>query len=121
MSSNQMSSKSTFRKPIYLGLTVIGIVMPYLYFVPWFLDNPGDVGGFFSLAMANAISTMLTWDILISALALTVFALTQRAALGTGRIVAVIASTFLIGVSCGLPLLLYFREDTSPTTTTAAA
>ena len=101
------------RKTLYLALTIIGIIMPYIYFVPWFLDNPGDIVGFLTLATANPVATMLTWDILISALVLVVFALGHLAQLGTGRIVMVIASTFLIGVSCGLPLLLYFRESQS--------
>jgi hypothetical protein len=99
------------RKHLYLALTVIGIIMPYAYFVPWFLENAGDVAGFFALATANPIATMLTWDIGISALVLVVFALAHLTQLGVGKIVAVIAGTFLIGVSCGLPLLLYFRES----------
>jgi len=99
------------RKTLYLALTIIGIIMPYLYFVPWFLDNPGDIIGFLTLATANPVATMLTWDIVISALALTVFALTHLTQLGVGKIVMVIAGTFFIGVSCGLPLLLYFRES----------
>ncbi|MEQ8745486.1 DUF2834 domain-containing protein [Pyruvatibacter sp.] len=98
------------RKSIYLALTVIGIVMPYLYFVPWFLENPGDVIGFLALATANPIATMLTWDIILSAVVLTFFALFHLGELGTARIITVIAGTFPIGVSCGLPLLLYFRE-----------
>lgn len=99
------------RKHLYLALTLIGIIMPYTYFVPWFLDNPGDIVGFLTLATANPIATMLTWDILISALVLVVFALAHITQLGVGKIAAVIAGTFLIGVSCGLPLLLYFRES----------
>ncbi|MGD1934650.1 MAG: DUF2834 domain-containing protein [Candidatus Phaeomarinobacter sp.] len=99
------------RKTLYLALTIIGVIMPYLYFVPWFLDNPGDIVGFLTLATANPIATMLTWDIVISAIALTVFALAHLTQLGAGKIIMVIAGTFLIGVSCGLPLLLYFRES----------
>lgn len=98
------------RKSLYLVLAVIGTVVPYYFFVPWFLDNPGDVGGFLTLAFANAPAAMLSADVAIAALVLSVFAVTQAARLGGGKVAAVIASTFLIGVSCGLPLMLYFRE-----------
>ncbi len=98
------------RKTVYLALTLVGIIMPYSYFVPWSLENGLDFTAFMTLATANPLSTMLTWDVGISAVALTVFALAHLTSLGGGRIAAVIAGTFLIGVSCGLPLLLYFRE-----------
>ena len=99
------------RKSLYLILAVIGTAVPYYFFVPWFLENPGDVVAFLALAFANAPAAMLSADVAIAAAVLSIFALTQAARLGAGRVVAVIASTFLIGVSCGLPLLLYFREQ----------
>ncbi len=98
------------RRTVYLVLTVIGTIAPYWFFVPWAAENGLDLVAFLDLAFANPVSSMLTADISITAVALIVFALAHLPRLGGARIATLIAGTFLIGVSFSLPLLLYWRE-----------
>jgi hypothetical protein len=97
-------------KTIYLGLCVLGVVLPYWQFVPWLAANGLNMHVFFQQLFVNHISALFGMDVLVSALALLVFARSEGSRLGvTGRWLPLIA-VLSVGVSLGFPLFLYMRE-----------
>ena len=93
---------------VYVALAVAGAAVPLAAFLPW-LDAHGlDAGEFVAELFANRISTFFALDVIVSAVVLVVFVAAEGARV-PGRWLAVVA-TFLIGVSCGLPLFLALRE-----------
>jgi hypothetical protein len=97
-------------KTIYLVLCVVGLVLPYWQFVPWLAANGLNMPLFFQQLFANRIGAFFGMDVLVSAVALVVFARNEssRLALPAGRWLPLIA-VLTVGVSLGLPLFLYMR------------
>ena len=94
---------------IYLGLAVWGTVHPMAWFVTWFRQNGLDPAGLIDAWHANAASSGLVWDLTIAAVALTVWVLAEVYVRKNWEALLAIPATFLIGVSCGLPLYLFLR------------
>lgn len=97
-------------KGIYLLLCIIGTILPYSQFVPWLLSNGVDLPLFFEQLFANRISTFFGMDVMVSAVVLLVFILSEGARIRLRQSWLPVASTFFVGVSLGLPLFLYLRE-----------
>ena len=98
------------RKTIYLVLCVIGVALPYWEFVPWVAANGLHMTLFFQQLFANRVSAFFGMDVFVSAVALLVFARAESAGMGArGRWITLLA-VLTVGVSLGLPLLLYMRE-----------
>src|SRR5450755_1814821 len=96
------------RKAAYLILCVLGVVLPYWQFVPWLVANGLNLRLFVEQLFANRIGAFFGMDVLVSAIALLVFARSERLE-GFLRWLPLIA-VLTVGVSLGLPLLLYLRE-----------
>jgi hypothetical protein len=97
-------------KTIYLVLCVLGVVLPYWQFVPWVAANGLNMPLFFQQLFANRIGAFFGMDVFVSAVALLVFAGRESSRLGpSGRWIPLVA-VLTVGVSLGLPLLLYMRE-----------
>jgi len=95
----------------YLVLSVLGFLLPYSQFLPWLRENGFDLQTFHYEMFENRISTFFVFDVLIAAGALLVFILFEGKRLGVKHLWAPILGTFLGGVSFGLPLFLYLREE----------
>ncbi len=95
---------------VYLGLALLGAVLPYSQFIPFLAQHGLDIPLLFDQLFANRISSFFGLDVMISALAVLVFAAAQLRRLGTRRLAVCVLATIGIGPSCGLPLLLYLRE-----------
>jgi hypothetical protein len=94
---------------LYLGLAVWGAVHPMWYFIGWFTENGWSLGGMIVAWHANAATSGLVWDLTIAAIALTVWILAEVGVRRNWSALLAIPATFLIGVSCGLPLYLFLR------------
>lgn len=95
---------------IYLGLAIVGTIQPMRYFQQWFDANGYDLGLMLDAWHVNAATSGLVWDLTIAAVALTVWILAEVYVRKDYWVAPIcIAATFLIGVSCGLPLYLYLR------------
>ncbi|MGI9394966.1 MAG: DUF2834 domain-containing protein, partial [Boseongicola sp.] len=57
----------------------------------------------------NASTTGLTWNLTIAAIALTIWALVETWVRKNWSALLAIPATWVIGVSCGLPLYLFLR------------
>lgn len=96
-------------KYAFLALAVWGVIHPMTYFLRWFAQNGFDPGAMLQAWHTNAATSGLVWDLTIAALALTLWVLVETwRSRDWPRLIA-IPATFLIGVSCGLPLYLYLR------------
>ncbi|MFT4038005.1 MAG: DUF2834 domain-containing protein [Thermomicrobiales bacterium] len=93
--------------PIFAVLTVLGTVVPLATVAPWLAANGLNLQLFVQELFANRVSAFFAWDVVISAISVIVAALAWPGLTGRKRL-AVIAGTLMIGVSCGLPLLLTF-------------
>jgi hypothetical protein len=94
---------------IYLGLAVVGAILPMSYFVAWFRANGWSLGGMIDAWHANAATSGLVWDLTIAAVALTVWIVAEAARRRDWLLLVSVPATFCIGVSCGLPLHLFLR------------
>ena len=92
---------------VYLGLAVIGAILPFYFFLQPVDPNLALVG-ILGLGFANPIAAGLTTDLLISSL---VFWIYMFSAGNDGpRPWTFIALNFFIGLSCALPAYLYWRS-----------
>ena len=94
-------------KPIYLVLTIIGTLVPYLFFFQFFaehgVDLPAFVGGLFSNGAAGGFSA----DLLITSLVFWLYLYEQR----EPKIWMYLIVNLSIGMSCAVPLYLYLTAD----------
>ena len=95
----------------YLLLCISGTIIPLSAFVPWVQTHGLDLRLIISELFANRISAFFGLDVIVSAIAVVVWALVERAKRPTHYWWAPILATLAVGVSCGLPLLLYLRES----------
>jgi quinol-cytochrome oxidoreductase complex cytochrome b subunit len=94
----------------YMVLALLGALLPLTAFLPWLGAHGVDVPRFLADLFVNPVSSFFGLDVIISALALTLLIVVQGRRDGVRPLWLPIAATFLIGVSCGLPLFLALRE-----------
>jgi hypothetical protein len=97
-------------KHVYLGLCLVGTVLPLAAFLPFLRCHGIDVGEFMNQLFATPVSGFFGWDVIVSSLVLWIFVFLEGRRLAMGRLWAPIAANLLVGVSLGLPLFLYMRE-----------
>ena len=91
---------------VYLALLIAGTVLPWSYFYAWFQEYGWSLWAMVDAWYVSDATTGLVYDLTVSALALTVWALAEAARRRDPLWLAVIPATFAIGVSAGLPLAL---------------
>ena len=95
---------------IYLGLAVIGAIIPMSYFIGWFNENGYSLTAMMQAWHVNQATSGLVYDLTIAAVALTVWIIAEVIVRRDYWVAPVsILATFCIGVSCGLPLYLFLR------------
>jgi hypothetical protein len=102
---------------VYLGLCVLGIVVPYSQFIPWISQHGLDMDLFLRELFATRIGAFFAFDVVVSALALFVFAFAERSAVRVKHVLLPVVATLVVGVSLGLPLFLYLRQRCLDATT----
>ena len=98
------------RQWFFLGLAVLGTVLPLAAFAPFVVAHGVDLDVFTHELWQTPVSRFFTLDILISALTLFVFVYLEGRRLHMNHCWVFVICTMLVGVSLGLPLFLYFRE-----------
>jgi hypothetical protein len=97
-------------KNLYLGLCLMGTVLPYSQFVPFLRKHGLDGQAFLDQLFATHIGGFFGWDVIISSIAVWVMvAVEGRRADLRHRWVPIVAN-LAVGVSLALPLFLYMRE-----------
>lgn len=103
-------------KTIYLLLCVLGVALPYWQLVPWVATNGLHLSLFFRSCLPAALGAFFGMDVVVSAIALMVFARAESVRLGPRARWITLIAVLTVGVSLGLPLLLYIRERRSELT-----
>ncbi len=94
-------------------LAIIGAIVPMRYFLSWFSENSWSLMEMVDAWHANDATSGLVWDLTIAAIALTIWVILEAVRHGQWRVLWAIPATYCIGVSCGLPLFLALRPDTT--------
>jgi hypothetical protein len=97
-------------RAVYLILAIWGAVHPMYYFVTWFQAEGWSIMAMVDAWHVNAATSGLVWDLTIAAVTLTIWIIYEVVRTKNYRGLIAIPATFCIGVSCGLPLYLYFRD-----------
>jgi hypothetical protein len=96
-------------RALLLALTVIGLALPWWFNLRYFADGGGVApGAFFGAAFANPLTTAITLDVYLAALAFSLGVALDGDA-GTRRWWA-LPLTFLVGLSFALPGYLWWRS-----------
>jgi uncharacterized protein DUF2834 len=95
---------------VYLGLALLGAVLPYSQFLPWLFHHGLNLSLLVTELFSTRMGAFFGLDVLVSAVAVIAFIRREGARRKMGMLWLPIAATCLIGVSCGLPLFLYLRE-----------
>lgn len=97
-------------KLFYGALCVLGLLLPYLNFVPWLVAFGLDVPRLFEEAGATPVSTFAWLDVVITAIVVIGFIVFDRRERTVPFANAAIVGTLLVGPSFGLPMYLLLRE-----------
>ena len=94
---------------LYFGFFLLGTFVPYAYFLPWLRHNGLNLPLLLQALFATPVSAFFGSDVIIAAVILLIFVLAEMRQ-QIAHCWIVIPVTLLIGVSAGLPLLLYLRQ-----------
>ena len=98
------------KKNIYLGLALLGLLIPY-YFLFKFLGSNGlNISLLVQQLFANHISTFFAADLVISILVFWIYMFAEANKLQMKNSWLYLLASLLVGLSFALPLFLYFRE-----------
>jgi hypothetical protein len=97
-------------KALYLGLCVLGTILPYSQFIPFLREHGLDARLFLEQLFATRIGGFFGMDVIVSSVVLWVFVFAEGRRLGMRHLWTPIAANLAVGVSLGLPLFLYLRE-----------
>lgn len=94
----------------YLVLTVVGTILPMMYFLPWLAANDWSLAAMIGAWNVSDATTGLVYDLTVAAVALTVWIVAEVRVRRDWSSLIAIPAIFGIGVSCGLPLYLFLRS-----------
>ena len=97
-------------KNLYLGLCVVGTVLPYSQFVPFAREHGLDIRAFVDQLFATHIGGFFGWDVIVSSVVLWVMVIVEGRRAGVAHRWVPILANLAVGVSLALPLFLYMRE-----------
>lgn len=97
-------------KHLFLILVVLGIIVPYGAYLPYFMEYGFDVADFIKQAYANPVNAFLSWDLVIAAVTAAVFIIAEGRKLNMKHFWLPVVLMVFIGTAFGFPLFLYLRE-----------
>jgi hypothetical protein len=95
---------------VYLGLCLVGTILPFWPLLPWLRDHGLDVPLFIDHMFANGVAAAFSIDVLLSTVVLWVLVLTEGVRRRVPLLWAPLVANLVAGVCSGLPLFLYLRE-----------
>ena len=98
-------------KHVYLMLCLLGTILPYSQFILFLRDHGLDLRLFFQQLFSNPVGGFFGWDVIVSTLVLWAFAFFEGRRVGLKHLWAPFVASLTVGVSLGLPLFLYLREE----------
>src|SRR4030095_9602713 len=98
------ASSSQGLRYVYLALCVVGVLLPYWQFVPWFLQHGFDLPLFLHQLFANRIGGFFALDAICVSFVLWFFIFAEGGRLGMRHLWLPVLARVLVGVSLVLPL-----------------
>jgi hypothetical protein len=98
-------------KKVYLALFVVGCALPLWQLGPWMAAHGFDPRRFLADLFANRVSAFFAVDVIVSAVVLLTWTWEQRRRGRLRHAILPVLATLLVGVSAGLPLVLYLRSE----------
>lgn len=95
---------------IYLGLAILGFILPMYYFFSWFEEFGYDLGLMVEAWNVNDASTGLVWDLTVAYVTLVVWVLYETFRNDRWLNLIAIPAGICVGVSFGFPLYLFLRS-----------
>ncbi|MAP95589.1 MAG: hypothetical protein CMK07_11620 [Ponticaulis sp.] len=104
-------------KRFYLLMTVIGGLVPWVFFIIWFAQNGVSPSKFIGAIFVNPAAAAFTIDLVIASLVFLVWSFLQSQEKSIPGWPFVLIANLTAGLSMALPLFLYFRETIRSTET----
>lgn len=98
-------------KYIYFAIAVAGFILPNYFFIRFYLENGLNLTLFINQIFVNNVVNLFLSDLFVVGGAVIVFMFSEARRLKIKQIWLCVALMFMVGMSCGLPLFLYFREE----------
>lgn len=95
---------------LYLVAALLGAALPLSYLAPFLAEHGFDLPLLFRQLFQTNVSAFFGVDVIVSALVLFAFVVSEGRRRGMRRLWAYVLCTLLVGVSLGFPLFLFFRE-----------
>jgi len=92
-------------KNVYLILTIVGTIAPYVFFAEFFAAHGFSPVAFVLAWFENGASGGIAADVIVSSAAFWTYLAAERAP----RMWLYVVLNLLVGLSCALPLYLYLR------------
>jgi uncharacterized protein DUF2834 len=97
-------------KKLYALLCVLGLAIPYYFFLPFLFSNGLDLPLVISQLFGNQVSAFFAADVLVSSVVLWVFIYQETRNRHVPHWWLCIVANLTVGVSLGLPLFLWLRQ-----------
>ena len=97
-------------KKIYLVATLIGAILPSVFFFGFFKENGLDLSAFVSALFVNGAAGGFSADLLFSSFVFWAFMFQQQKRANGPSPFIFMALNLFVGLSCALPAYLYARE-----------
>ena len=97
-------------KKLYLLLTIIGAIVPYIFFFKFIQAEGMNIPAFISALFANGAAGGVRSDLLLTSLIFWLFMFQQVKESNGPKPYIFIVLNLAIGLSCALPAYLYARE-----------
>ena len=102
-------------KNLYLILCIAGTLFPYSQLVPFLWEHGLDLRLIVEQLFSNRIGGFFGLDVIVASVVLWVLVVIEGRRAGMKHLWVPIAASLTVGVSLGLPLFLYMREQQLPT------
>ncbi len=94
----------------WLLMTLVGTVIPYVFFVPWAIDHDFNVHLLFVQNAMTLSGRFFMADLVLTGLCFLIYILVQERRRHVPGYGFAIVGLLLVGISCGLPLYYYLEE-----------
>lgn len=101
--------RKSFVKYVYLGLTILGTIVPYIFFAPFFAEHGLNLGHFIQSLFVNGPAAGFTSDILISSVVFWLMMFRSKELPLPLKLIC-LALNLTIGLSAALPFYAYLLE-----------
>jgi hypothetical protein len=105
-----VESENLMRRQIYVTLAVLGLIVPYYFFISFLATHGFDARLFLRQLFGTPISTFFAADLVLSSVVFMIYAGREANRYSIKHTWIVTLALFTVGLSCALPLFLYLRE-----------